>query len=84
MDEDALADALQGGRLAGAGIDATAIEPLPTESPLWGLDNVVLSPHASALTPEMYEGRRQIFRENMRRFLDNEPFLYVCDKRAGF
>ncbi len=84
VDEDALADALQNGRLAGAGIDATEIEPLPQESPLWGLDNVVLSPHASALTPQMYEGRRQIFRENMRRFLGNEPFLYVCDKRAGF
>lgn len=84
VDEDALADALQDGRLAGAGIDATAVEPLPKESPLWGLDNVVLSPHASALTPEMYEGRRQVFRENMRRFLSNEPFLYVCDKRAGF
>lgn len=84
VDEDALADALQEGRLAGAGIDATAIEPLPQESRLWTLDNVVLSPHASALTPEMYEGRREIFRENMRRFLNNEPFLYVCDKRAGF
>ena len=84
VDEDALADVLRNGRLAGAGIDATEIEPLPQESPLWGLDNVVLSPHASALTPQMYEGRRQIFRENMRRFLNNEPFLYVCDKRAGF
>ena len=84
VDEDALADALQDGRLAGAGIDATAIEPLPQESRLWTLDNVVLSPHASALTPQMYEGRRQVFRENMRRFLNNEPFLYVCDKRAGF
>ena len=84
VDEDALADALREGRLAGAGIDATAIEPLLQESPLWGLDNVALSPHASALTPQMYEGRRQIFRENVRRFLHNEPFLYVCDKRAGF
>ena len=84
VDEDALADALRQGRLAGAGIDATAIEPLPQESPLWDLDNVVLSPHASALTPQMYEGRRQIFRENLRRFLSNQPFLYVCDKRAGF
>ncbi len=84
VDEDALADALRQGRLSGAGIDATAIEPLPQESPLWDLDNVVLSPHASALTPQMYEGRRQIFRENLRRFLGNEPFLYVCDKRAGF
>ncbi len=84
VDEDALADALGNGRLAGAGVDATAVEPLPQDSPLWDLDNLVLSPHASALTPQMYEGRRQVFRENMRRFLGNEPFLYVCDKRAGF
>ena len=84
VDEDAVAEAIQSGRIAGAGIDATAVEPLPQDSPLWGLDNVVLSPHASALTPEMYEGRRQIFKENLRRFLANEPFLYVADKRAGF
>ncbi len=84
VDEDALAEAIQSGRIAGAGIDATAVEPLPQDSPLWGLDNVVLSPHASALTPEMHEGRRQIFKENLRRFLANEPFLYVADKRAGF
>jgi phosphoglycerate dehydrogenase-like enzyme len=84
VDEKALAEAIQSGRIAGAGIDATAVEPLPQESPLWGLDNVVLSPHASALTPEMYEGRRQIFKENLRRFLANEPFLYVADKSAGF
>lgn len=84
VDEAALADAIKEGKLAGAGIDATAIEPLPQESPLWGMDNVVLSPHASALSPQMYEGRRQVFLENMRRFLNNEPFLYVCDKRAGF
>ena len=84
VDEDALADALRSGRLAGAGLDATAVEPLPQESPLWDLGNVVISPHVSALTPEMYEGRRQIFKENLRRFLANEPFLYVCDKRSGF
>lgn len=84
VDEEALADALQSGRLAGAGIDATAVEPLPPQSALWDLPNVALSPHASALTPQMYEGRRRIFTENMRRFLNNEPFIYVCDKRAGF
>ena len=48
------------------------------------MENVILSPHVSAMTEEMYEGRRQIFKENLRRFLANEPFLYVCDKRAGF
>ena len=45
---------------------------------------MIISPHASALTVEMWEGRREIFKENLRRFLSNEPFLYVCDKTAGF
>ena len=84
VDEEALIDSLRSGRLAGAALDATAEEPLPDDSPLWDMDNVVLSPHASALTPEMSEERRRIFRENLRRFLANEPFLYVCDKSAGF
>ena len=84
IDEEALIEGLRSGRIAGAGLDAMAQEPLPDKSPLWDMDNVVLTPHSSALTPEMYEGRRQIFIENMRRFLDNKPFLYVCDKRAGF
>ncbi len=84
VDEDALYDTLANGRIAGAGIDAFEVEPLPPDSKWWGLDNVIISPHASALTVEMWEGRREIFRENLRRFLANEPFLYVCDKTAGF
>jgi len=84
VDEDALYDTLSNGRIAGAGIDAFEVEPLPPDSRWWDLDNVIISPHASALTVEMWEGRREIFRENLRRFLANEPFLYVCDKTAGF
>ena len=84
IDEDALVDALRSGRVAGAGLDVMDVEPLPTDNPLWGLDNVILAPHVSALTPQMWEGRRKIFKENLRRFLANEPFLYVCDKTAGF
>ncbi len=84
LDEEALIDGLRSGRIAGAGLDVMAVEPLPTDSPLWDMDNVILSPHASALTAEMWEGRRQIFKENLRRFLADEPFLYVCDKQAGF
>lgn len=84
VDEDALYDTLSNGRIAGAGIDAFEVEPLPPDSGWWDLDNVIISPHASALTVEMWEGRREIFRENLRRFLANEPFLYVCDKTAGF
>ena len=84
VDEDALYDTLSNGRIAGAGIDAFEVEPLSPDSRWWDLDNVIISPHASALTVEMWEGRREIFRENLRRFLANEPFLYVCDKTAGF
>jgi phosphoglycerate dehydrogenase-like enzyme len=84
VDEEALIDELRSGRIAGAGLDALAVEPLPPESPFWDMKNVVVTPHASALTPEMSRGRQEIFIENLRRFLGNEPFLYVCDKRTGF
>jgi len=84
VDQEALIDALQSGRVAGAGMDVMAKEPLPEDSPLWDMPNVVLSPHSSGVTPEMFEARRQIFRENLRRYLSCEPFLNVCDKQAGF
>jgi phosphoglycerate dehydrogenase-like enzyme len=84
VDENALAEVLSAGRIAGAGIDAFEQEPLPSDSVFWDLGNVIISPHASALTPELWEGRRQVLRENLRRFVDNETLLYVCDKKAGF
>jgi len=84
VDEDALIDGLRTGHIAGAGLDTVAIEPLSDTSPLWDMDNVVLSPHVASVTPEMWEDRRNIFKENLRRFLAKEPFLYVCDKRGGF
>ena len=84
VNEDALYETLESGRIAGAGIDAFEVEPLPEDSAWWGLENVIISPHASALTVQMVNGRREIFKENLRRFLANEPFLYVCDKTAGF
>ena len=84
VDEDALIDALRSGTIAGAGIDAFETEPLPAGSPFWDLDNVLISPHASAFTPEMWEGRRDILKENLRRYLAGAPLLYVCDKQAGF
>ena len=84
VDEEALAEALQSGHLAGASVDAFAVEPLPPESPLWDCDNAILSPHASADTLELSKARHAIFRENLKRYLANQPFLYVVDKRAGY
>ena len=84
VDEDALMEALKSGGLAGAGIDAFAEEPLPSDSPLWDAPNLIISPHASGTTPQIAEGRREIFVENLRRFLAGEPFLNVPDLRAGY
>jgi phosphoglycerate dehydrogenase-like enzyme len=84
LDEDALVDGVRAGRIAGAGLDVTGREPLPPESPLWHDPNILISPHCSATSPSMPVGRREIYAENMRRFLAGEPFLYVCDKQEGF
>lgn len=84
VDEEALGRAVLSGDLAGAGIDATEKEPPAPDSPLWDTPNILLSPHASAFTPSLYLGRREAFKENLRRYLAGEPFLYVCDKKEGF
>ena len=84
VDEDAMCDALESGHLAGAALDATAIEPMEEDSRLWTLPNVILTPHSSALTPELYEMRRQAFTANLRRFAAGEELGNMCDKTAGF
>ncbi len=84
LNEDDLIEALRTKSIAGAGLDSTAVEPLPSDSPLWDMSNVIISPHISALTPEMWQGRKNIFKENLRRFMNGEPFIYVCDKKAGY
>jgi phosphoglycerate dehydrogenase-like enzyme len=84
VDEDALCDALESGHLAGAALDATAVEPLAADSRLWTLDNVILTPHSSALTPELYEMRRQAFTANLKRFAAGEELDNICNKTAGF
>ena len=84
IDEEPLVDALRSGRVAGAALDVTAQEPLPSDSPLWDMPNVLLSPHASADSPQLWERRKEAFKENLRRYVAGEPLLNVCDKRAGF
>ena len=84
VDETAMCKAIRAGELAGAGLDAMAPEPPDPDSLLWDTPNVIFSPHASALTPDMYLGRREVFKENLRRFIANQPFIYECDKVAGY
>ena len=84
IDEDALIDGLHSGHIAGAGLDVTSQELLPKDNPLWDMDNVILTPHCSASSPARYKGARQVFKENLRRFVTGEPLMNICDKRAGF
>jgi phosphoglycerate dehydrogenase-like enzyme len=82
VDEEALVEALRGGHLSGAALDVFEVEPLPRESPLWELENVIISPHSTDNLPGMTnELQTDLFCENLRRYLDGEPLVNVLDKR---
>ncbi|HEV2301879.1 MAG TPA: NAD(P)-dependent oxidoreductase, partial [Stellaceae bacterium] len=76
VDEVALVEALMSGRLAAAGLDVFAVEPLPAGSPLLALDNVVLMPHVAWLTPETLERSLEVAADNMRRLRDGRELRF--------
>lgn len=84
IDEQALIAALRDGTIAGAGLDVTEQEPLPTESPLWGMDNVVITPHISADTPRYADRAADIVCDNLRRYLAGEPLRNIVDVTRGY
>ena len=73
IDESALAEALETGRVGGAGLDVFAAEPLPDESPLWRMPNVIVTPHSSGTTPGNFHRASEIFVENLQRYVRGEP-----------
>ena len=79
-----LIDALKSGRLVGAGLDVTDPEPLPADSPLWHLPNVIITPHVSADTAVSQEQRNAVLVENLRRYAAGEPMLSVVDIERGY
>ena len=83
-DEAALADALRTRRIAGAALDVFDQEPLPAESPLWELDNLLITPHTASMTEKLWERHFQLFSENLRRYLAREPLLFTVDKKRGY
>jgi len=84
IDSDALISALNDGQIAGAGLDVTDPEPLNADSPLWDMENVVITAHTSGAGPFYWERGIELLIENIGRFMRDEPMLNVVDKRAGY
>lgn len=84
IDEGALVEALRSRKFAGAALDVTTEEPLPPESPLWEMDNVLITPHIAGLTEQMWERHYETFAANLRHFLRGEPLQWVVDKQEEY
>ncbi len=84
LDEPALVKALARGQIAGAALDVTAIEPLPGDSPLWSMPEVIVSPHMSGDFVGYPEVLVSAFIENFRRFRAQQPLSNIVDKASGF
>ncbi len=83
-DEAAVAQALEAGVIGGAALDVFEREPLPSDSPLWRLPNVILSAHVSGFSPHYDERSLGLFAANLRRYLAGEPLLNVVDTSLGY
>jgi phosphoglycerate dehydrogenase-like enzyme len=84
VDEAALIEALREHRIAGAALDVFDQEPLPPESPLWDLENLLITPHTGGMTEKMWDRHYALFADNLQRFLAGQPLLSVVDKLAGY
>ncbi|MEX2143672.1 MAG: D-2-hydroxyacid dehydrogenase [Anaerolineales bacterium] len=84
VDHDALTAALKNGHLAGAGLDVFPEEPLPADSPLWAMPNVIISPHVAGLSPHYMERAFSLFKENLRRYVSGEELLNQLDLERGY
>lgn len=84
VDEPALVDALKNGKIAGAGLDVLEKEPLPADSPLWELPNVIITPHLAGSSDQKERRCVEILIENLIRYEKGEPLVNVVDKRLGF
>ncbi len=84
VDHDSLIAALDKGQLGGAGLDVFPEEPLPADSPLWEMQNVIISPHVAGLSQHYNERAFTLFKENLRRYLGGEALLNLVDLDRGY
>ena len=84
VDEPTVIGLLQEGKLAGAGFDVTAIEPLPADNPLWDAPNVIISPHCSPTSGQTQRHVMRIMKENLRNYLAGAALVNLVDKKLGY
>jgi phosphoglycerate dehydrogenase-like enzyme len=84
VDESALIKALRERRILSAGLDVFETEPLPPDSELWDLDNVVITPHIAGLNPYYTDRLLEIFIKNLQTYPDVSKMINVVDKRLGY
>ena len=84
VDGPSLLQALEEGLIGGAGLDVTPEEPLPEDSPLWDMKNVIITPHVAGGSPLRMDRTVDLFCENLKRLIVGEPLMSVIDKRKGY
>lgn len=84
IDEAALISALAAERLGGAALDVFEEEPLPAASPLWNLENVIISPHVAGNSIHYHEKAAQVFIDNLERYLNKQPLLNRIERKRGY
>lgn len=84
VDQHSLFEALQAHRIGGAALDVFEKEPLPPDSLLWDLDNLLITPHSAGLTERLWERHYGLVSENLTRYLAKQPLLAVLDKKTGY
>jgi phosphoglycerate dehydrogenase-like enzyme len=84
VDEAALVQALREQTIGGAALDVFDEEPLPADSPLWDLENLLITPHTAGLTEKLWERHYQFISGNLARYLKGQPLLSVVDKKRGY
>jgi phosphoglycerate dehydrogenase-like enzyme len=84
VDESALTEALRSRKIAGAALDVFEKEPLPPESPLWDLENLLITPHTAGFTEKLWDNHYAFFTDNLRRYLGQQPLVAIVDKSRGY
>ena len=84
IDEGALIAALRNHQIGGAALDVFEQEPLPADSQLWDLENLLITPHTAGLTEKLWERHYRLFSDNLQRYLGSKLLSGIVDKRKGY